>query len=112
MRLRQGALVLLGLYACLTATIVHRHTAAIDNLDLPWGLLLALVAAYSIARAVDRWAPLGAAFFALGWALGLTLPMLVPGDSYLVAEDWLGMTFMLGGVAALALAVVRGSRAT
>lgn len=110
MRLRQAALVLLGLYACLVATIAHRHTVAIDNLEFPWGLLLALVGVYSIARAVDPWVRLGAAFFALGWAMGLTLPMLSPGESYLIAEDWLGLTFMLGGVGVLALAVLRGSR--
>lgn len=110
MRLRQVVLVVFGLYACLAATIAHRHTVAVDNIDLPLGLLLALIGAYSIARAVDPWAGLGSAYFALGWAIGLTLPMLPPGGSYLIAEDWLGVTFMLGSVGGLALAVVRGSR--
>lgn len=110
MRLGQAALAVLGLYVCFTATIAHRHTTEIGGVDVPWGLILALVGAYSVARLVDPWVRLGAAFFALGWAVGLTVPMFSPGGSYLVAQDWLGLTFLLGSLAALALAVVQGPR--
>lgn len=110
-RVRQSALAILGLYVCLAATIAHRHTLPVAGVDLPWGLTLGLVAAYFVARAVAPWVRLGALFFALGWALGLTLPMLTPGDSYLVAEDWLGLTFMFASLGLLALAVVRAVNA-
>lgn len=110
MRLKRAALTLLGLYACLIATLAHRRTTEVFGVEVPWGLLLALVAAYSIARAVDPWARLGAAFFGLGWAVGLTVPMFSPGGSYLVAQDWLGLSFLLGSMAAIALAVMRRSR--
>lgn len=109
-RLKQAALALLGLYVCFTATIAHRHTTVVSGVDVPWGLLLALFGTFVIARAIDPLARLGSAFFALGWAVGLTVPMFSPGGSYLVAEDWLGLTFMFGSVGVLALAVLRGSR--
>lgn len=110
MRLRQAALALLGLYVCLVASIVHRHTYVVGGIDLPWGIVLGILAAYSVARSVKRWVRSGDLFFALGWAIGLTLPMFSPGGSYLIAEDWLGMSFMFGGLAVLALAIIRGSR--
>lgn len=111
MRLKRAALVLLGLYVCLIASIIHRHTYAIGDVELPWAMALDFVAAYSVTRAARPWVRLGDYFFALGWALGLTLPLLRSGDSYLIAEDWLGMTFMFGSIAVLALAVIRTSAA-
>ena len=112
MRLRQAALGLLGLYVCLAATIAHRHMTAVGVVDLPWGLLLGLIGAYSIARLVDLWARLGAAFFGLGWGVGLTVPMFAPGGGYLVAQDWIGLCFLFGTLAAIALSVWRGSTTT
>jgi len=111
-RLQQSAIILLGLYVCLTATIAHRHTATIGGVDVPWGVVLGIIGAYSIARFIDDWVRLGAAFFGLGWAAGLTVPMFSPGGSYLVAQDWLGLSFLFGSLAALAVAVLRGPRAT
>ena len=107
MKIKRAALALLGLYVCLVASIIHRHTYVIGGVDVPWAMVLDFIAAYSVARAVRLWVRLGDAFFALGWALGLTIPMLSPGGSYLIAQDWLGITFMLGSVAVLALAVIR-----
>lgn len=107
MRLRQAALTVLGLYACLAATIAHRHTVLIAGIDVPWGLLLGLVAAYAVASAAQMWVRLGALFFSLGWAAGLALPMLTGGDSYLVAGDWLGLGFMFASFALLALVIIR-----
>lgn len=111
MRLKRAALFLLGSYVCLVATIAHRHEAVIDGVDVPWGLVLALIGTYFVARAVERWVRLGDSFFALGWAVGLIAPMISPGGSYLVAADWLGLSFIFGGVGVLALAVVGGSKA-
>lgn len=109
MRVKQGALAFLGLYVCLIATISHRHTATVGGIELPWGVALGLVAAYTIARTGEEWVRMGGAFFGLGWAIGVALPMFVPGDSYLVAGDWLGLLFMLGSFAALAIAVLRST---
>lgn len=111
MRSRQAALAVLGLYVCLVASIVHRHTYVVGSIELPWGLLLGLVAAWSTTRAVRRWVRSGDLFFALGWTIGLTLPMFSPGGSYLIASDTLGISFLLGGLLALALAMIRVPRA-
>lgn len=110
MKLKQATFSVLGLYVCFTATIAHRHTTVISGVDVPWGLFLALIGAYAIARAIDPWVRLGAAFFGLGWGVGLTVPMFSPGGSYLIAQDWLGLSFLFGGLGVLALAVLRGSR--
>ncbi len=109
-RLRQAGLTLLGLYVCLAASIAHRQTADVAGLELPWGIALGFIAVYSTARAVSPWVRSGELFFALGWTLGLTLPMLSPGGSYLIAQDWLGLTFMFGSVALLGLAIIRSGR--
>lgn len=101
---------MLGLYVCLIATIAHRHTTLISGINVPWGLPLALIGAYAIARAINPWVWLGTAFFGFGWAVGLIAPMFSPGDSYLLAQDWLGLSFMFGGLGAMALAVIRGPR--
>lgn len=111
MRVKRVALTVLGVYVALVATVVHRHTVLIGQLQLPWGLLLGLLAAYSVAVSAEGWLRGGALFFAFGWVLGLTLPMLVPGDSYLLAEDWLGFGFMFVSLAVLALAVIRVANA-
>lgn len=110
-RLRQAGLAAVGLYVCLIASVVHRHTLDVGGVELPWAMLIGFVAAYSIARAVHPWVRLGDVFFALGWALGLTIPMFSPGGSYLIAEDWLGISFMIGGLLVLAAAVIGSSRA-
>lgn len=112
MRLKQAALIVLGLYVCFTATIAHRQSYAIGGVDVPWGLLLGLVGAYSVALLADLWVRLGSAFFGLGWGMGLTVPMFAPGGSYLVAQDWIGLCFLLGSLAVIALAVLRGSKTT
>ncbi|MEO6472163.1 MAG: hypothetical protein ABIR57_09535 [Aeromicrobium sp.] len=110
LRFRQAALTLLGLYVCLIATISHRHVAVVAGVDIPWALVLGCVAAYSIARAARNWSRQGDLFFSLGWALGLAIPMISPGGSFLIAQDWLGISFLLGGLIALALAVFRQPR--
>lgn len=109
MTFKRAALTFLGLYVCTIASIVHRHTTEVLGLDIPWAMVLGFVAAYSIARVVRLWTRSGDLFFALGWAIGLTVPMLSPGGSYLIAQDWLGITFLAGGLAALALAIIRTS---
>ncbi len=111
MRAKQATLVVVGMFVCLIASISHSRTSDVSGFDLPWGTALGLIAAYASACTADFWVRIGGAFFGLGWALGLTLPMLVPGESYLIGSDWLGLLFMFGGFGALALAIVQGDRA-
>lgn len=110
MRVKQAAVFLLGLYVCLVATIAHRHTAVWGGMTVPWGVILAVVGSYATARGAGTVVRSGTVWFVMGWALGLILPMLAPGDSYLVAEDALGLTFMAAGVGSLAIAAVRAPR--
>lgn len=110
MRLLRPAIFGLGLYVCLAASIVHRHDASWMGVDFPWGLALAVGATYLIAVATERLIRAGSVWFMLGWVAGLVLPMLAPGSSYLIAQDWLGTTFMLAGVGSLAVATLRAPR--
>lgn len=104
---KRALLVLLGLYVCLIATFVHRHIFYVGDLGLPWGVALALIATYAVARAGELWIRRGGAWFILGWAFGLVIPMIGAGDSYLIAQDTRGWILMFGGVAVLAIAVLR-----
>lgn len=106
----RAAVFLLGLYVCLAATIAHRHTAEWGGVTVPWGVILAVVGSYATARGAEAVVRSGTVWFVLGWALGLVVPMLAPGDSYLVAQDGLGLTFMAAGVGSLAIAAVRAPR--
>lgn len=92
---------------------VHRHVDA----GLPWGLVLALVAALFATTAAGILAGrVGAVVLAGGYAavLVLTLSSRAEGD-YLVAGDTLGYAFLLGALVALGIGVVatpRGARHT
>lgn len=110
MRIGRAAVFLLGLYVCLAATIAHRHTAEWGGVTVPWGVILAVGGSYATARGAEAIVRSGTVWFVMGWVLGLVLPMLAPGDSYLVAEDALGLTFMAAGVGSLAIAAVRAPR--
>lgn len=106
----RSAMAALGLYVCLAATIIHRHTAEWFGITVPWGLVLAVVVTYVVARAAETLVLAGAGWFAMGWAIGLMLPMLVSSGSYLIAADWVGVSFLAFGVGSLVLAAIRASR--
>jgi len=105
------ALVLLGAYLCVVGAVVHRHLLEVAGTSVPWGLLLALVATFAVATAAGRFVPLGGAWIGLGWTTTLLLQEAVSGGSVVVAGDARGWGFMLGGLAVLAVAVVRAPRA-
>lgn len=90
--------------------VVHRHTAEVGALTVPWGLALAIVAAGALAWAAGRLVRVGSAWFGLGWTLALLLQQLAPGGGYLVGGDALGWGFTLGGLGVIGLVVLRKPR--
>lgn len=99
-----------GLYVSLLASVIHRHTSEVGSLTVPWGMLLAIATTYLAVQGVDAAIRGTAPWFAIGWAVGLLVPMLFPGESFLIAEDAVSISYLLGGVGALAVATVRASR--
>jgi len=100
----------LGATVCLAGIVVHRYAVLRSGLVLPWGLVLGLVTPYAVIRAVNATpvAVRGAASFAAGWLLFLLLAHRSrPEGDFLVAGDWLGTVFVLGGMAVVALAAIR-----
>ena len=57
-----------------------------------------------------RVAPVGGAWFGLGWAIVLLAQQFSPGGSYLLASDWLGWSFTIGCLGAIVVGVVRTPR--
>lgn len=102
--------MVLGAYVGIVGAFVHRHVWRSGGVDWPWGLVLVIAATYAVALAADRFAPLGTAWFGLGWAIVLMAQQLSPGGSYLVASDWLGWSFTVGGLGAIVIEVVRTPR--
>ncbi|MRJ76635.1 hypothetical protein GEV29_08815 [Aeromicrobium sp. SMF47] len=108
--MRRAALVLLGLYVCVLGAVVHRHVWVVGGIDWPWGAALAVLVAYAVAVASGVLVRLGAAWFALGWAVGLLALQWSPGGSYLVAADWLGWGFTVSSLGVVVLAVLKSPR--
>lgn len=101
---RRVAAGLVGLWAGVAASFIHRHHTDAGSLELPWGVVAAVVLTFLVARAGEAFVPLGTACFAVGWAVAVLAPALAGTDSYLVADDALGWGFTLAGGGALALA--------
>lgn len=108
--MKRAALALLGAYVGVMGAFVHRHTWQVEGVEWPWGLLLAIIATYVVALAAERVAPVGGAWFGLGWGIALLAQQFSPGGSYLVASDWLGWSFTIGCLGAIVLVVVRTPR--
>ncbi|GAA2083028.1 hypothetical protein GCM10009821_25020 [Aeromicrobium halocynthiae] len=100
-------MVVLGLVVGLHGAVVHRLASPVVGVDLPWGLLLALVATGLVAWAAAVAVPVGAAWFGLGWTLALVAQQGAGAGSYLVAGDALGWTFMGGGLALIVAVAAR-----
>lgn len=108
--LARGGVLLLGAWVGLLGAVVHRMVLGAGGLDLPLGLVLALVATLSGAVACDGLVRVGAAWFGFGWTLVLLLQQVQPSGSYLVASDGLGWSFTIGGLALCAVAVAVAPR--
>lgn len=102
------AYALAGAVLCLAALIVHRHVWRVLGMELPWGLVLALVASFLAVRAaglLDGTAA-GAVCCAAGWTAVLLYLFggRTEGD-YLLAADGLGYGLILGGLIAVGAGV-------
>jgi len=103
-------LLLIGAWTGLVGMLVHRQATVAGGVVWPWGLVLVLIVTAAVVHAANGLFRVGAAWFALGWALILMLERIIGGTSYLVATDWVGWTFMLGGLGVITVEVARGSR--
>ena len=102
----RGALAALGVYVCLLGAVVHRQVWQAGGVDWPWGLAAAIAVAAVVTLAANGLLPIGGAWVALGWGLGLLFLQWSPGGGYLVASDPLGLSFTVGSLGAIVLGVV------
>lgn len=102
--LRAG-LVVVGAYVCLLGAVLHRQTWWAAGVSWPWGLLVVLALTLLVTSAANGVSRVGGAWFALGWAVALLALQWSPDGSYLVASDWLGLSFTIGGVGVIVLAI-------
>ncbi len=109
--MKRASLVLVGAYLCVVAAFVHRHTSTLADTEIPWGLVLALVATAAVVLAASELMRVGGAWLGLGWAATLTALQLSPGGSYLVATDVTGLTFAAGSLALIVWGALRSPRA-
>ena len=93
----------------IVGTLGSRRQLALIGTYLPVGLVLALVATFlavALPGALSR-SRLGAGLGAAGWLLAVVVLMSGrPEGDVLVAGDALGLTWLGGGLAAVALAVL------
>lgn len=110
------ACAFLGAVLGLASLLVHREALRVAGVPLPWGLLLGLATTYAVitALAATPAGLRGSAGCGIGWfLLVLATQRSRPEGDFLVAGDWLGTSFVLGGMAVVAVAVVRaGTRAS
>ena len=102
--------VALGAMVCLAGLVVHRQALRPAGMVLPWGLVLGVGRGYAVIRAVKATpvAVRGSAGCGAGWLLSVVVPHRPrTEDDLMVAVDWLGTAFVLGGMALVALAVLR-----
>lgn len=103
-------LLLVGAWVGVMGLVVHRHVWSAGGVTWPWGLALTLLTTGALVHWAGGRMRLGGAWFAVGWSGVLTLEQVAGSGSSLVAADWLGWTFLLGGVGVLAAVVVQASR--
>lgn len=102
----RAALAALGVYVCLLGAVVHRQVWHAGGIDWPWGLAAAIAVAGLVTLAANGLLRVGGAWIALGWAIGLLSLQWSPGGGYLIASDWLGLSFTLGSLGVIVVGVV------
>ena len=106
----RAALVVVGAYVCLLGAVVHRQVWVAGGVTWPWGLVAVVVVTALVAVAAGQAMRIGGAWLALGWAGALLILQWSQGDSYLVASDWLGLSFTGASLGAIVLAVTLRTR--
>jgi hypothetical protein len=101
------AALLLGVVVAVFALAAHRDAARLGDLQLPWGLVLAVLgsALPSLALTAERAGRPAVAAYGAGWCL--TVFVLVGGrdeGDYVLAADGRGWGFL--GIASLAVVAV------
>ncbi len=102
----RAALSFLGIYVCLLGAVVHRQVWRVGDTSWPWGLVAAIIVTALVTLAANVLMRIGGAFIALGWSVGLLALQWSPGGGYLVASDWLGLSFTVGCLGAIVAGVV------
>lgn len=102
----RAALAVLGAYVCVLGAVLHRQVWDAGDVRVPWGLIAAIAVAGAVTLAANGVTRMGGAWFALGWAAGLLALQWSPGGGYLIASDWLGLSFTAGGLGVIILGVV------
>lgn len=102
----RAALAALGVYVCLLGAVVHRQLWHAGDLSVPWGLIAAIAVTGLVALAANGVMRIGGAWLAFGWAAGLLSLQWSPGGGYLVASDWLGLSFTAGCLGVIVAVVV------
>ena len=101
----RAALVVLGAYVCLLGAVLHRHVWRSGGIDWPWGLVIVIALTWLVTVAAGQAMRIGGAWLALGWAAALLALQWSPGGSYLVASDWLGLSFTVGCLGVIVVCV-------
>ena len=104
------ALVVVGAYVCVLGALEHRQVWTAGGVTWPWGLVAAVVVMGLVTVAANDVLRIGGAWIALGWAATLLALQWSPSGSYLVASDWLSLTFTAGSLGAIVLPVALRTR--
>lgn len=89
---------------------MHRHDGGVLGLEVPWGLVVAVAPLVPLGLVADRTVSLGSAALMIGWGLVLVVQGATSRGQYLIADDAVGWTFTLAGLALLVAVVLRNSR--
>jgi hypothetical protein len=108
--LQRAGLAVLGVYVCLLGAVVHRQVWRAADTTWPWGVAAVVVATLLVSLAANQVIRRGAAWVAVGWAVALLALQWSPGGGYLVASDWLGMSFTVGCLGVIVVGVVARPR--
>ena len=106
------ALALLGVLAGAAGVVVSRMDVRVLGVPLPYGLVLAIVAAAALFAQGGRLLGAGGAFAAvLGWAVPVVAALLPrPEGDVVIGADGYGAGFVLLGVVVAAWSVARARR--
>lgn len=89
------------------AVFVHRNQVLLGGVEVPYGLLLALLATCVGSWLSSRLLAGGAVCFAAGWFALVVAQQTVRPGSYLIASDGLGWSFLILGMGCLVVVVLR-----